>query len=290
MRFANARRHVLAATVAALFGWAAAAHAQAPAQPSPPPVSAQSTLDLIAQRGKLIVGCVPDLPYAGEDPRTGRWRGYVPLMAADIAKILKVEWECVPVTWGTAALALQAGKVDVVLDLGATPQRALVVDFVGPSNRQAFMMITRRGLTGSTWEDFNKPEIRVAVQIGTTNETILNRMAPRATKVGLPPGTDPSLSVSSGRADAFLATFLSGTIAHSKNPGIGDLVLPTPIVSADSSIAMRYETDPRWRSFLQTWMTYNVKLGNIPEWVKQGLIDSGVSADRLPELMRRAGY
>ena len=63
-----------------------------------------------------------------------------------------------------------------------------------------------------------------------------------------------------------------------------DATMPTPIVSADSSIAMRYETDPRWRSFLQTWMTYNVKLGNIPEWVKQGLIDSGVSADRLPEL------
>ena len=250
----------------------------------------QSTLDKVKARGRLLVGCVPDLPYAGQDPRTGKWRGYVPLMAADIARILRVDWECVPVTWGNAALALQSGKADVVLDLGSTPERALVVDFIGPSNRQAFMMITRKGLTGATWADFNKPDMRVAVQTGTTNETILKLVAPSATAVGLAPGTDPSLAVSSGRADGFLSTFLSGTIAHAKNPGIGDLVLPTPIISADSSIAFRYEADPRWRGFLQSWMTYNTKLGVIPGWVKQGLIDSGVPADTVPELMRKAGY
>ncbi len=249
-----------------------------------------STVDQIKARGKLLVGCVPDLPYAGEDPRTGNWRGYVPLMAADIARVLHVDWECVSVTWGNAALALQAGKVDVILDLGATPERALVADFIGPSNKQAFMMITRKGLTGTTWEDFNKPDIRVAVQVGTTNETILKLVAPNATEVGLAPGTDPSLAVSSGRADAFLSTFLTGTIAHAKNPGIGDLVLPTPLVSADSSIAFRYEADPRWKGFLQTWMSYNIKLGVIPGWVKQGLVESGVPADTLPELMHKAGY
>ena len=267
-----------------------ASHAGPTQAQTPPAGAGQSTLDVVKARGKLLVGCVPDLPYAGEDPRTGKWRGYVPLMAADIARVLKVEWECVPVTWGTAALSLQSGKVDVVLDLGATPERALVVDFVGPSNKQAFMMTTRKGLAGVTWEDFNKPEVRVAVQTGTTNETILNRVAPKATKVSVAPGVDPSLAVSSGRADAFLSTFLSGTIAHSKNPGIGDLVLPTPIVSAESSIALRYEQDPRWKGFLQHWMTYNVKLVNIPEWVKQGLIESGVPAATLPELMRKAGY
>ena len=151
------------------------------------------------------------------------------------------------------------------------------------------MMVTRKGLTGATWEDFNKPEIRVAVQTGTTNETMLGRHAPRATKIGLAPGTDPSLAVSSGRADAFLSTFLSGTIAHSKNPGIGDLVPLTPIVAAESSIAFRYEQDPRWKGFLQHWMTYNSKLGNIRDWVEKGLVDSGVRAETLPDLMRRAG-
>lgn len=250
---------------------------------------AASTVDRIKARGKLLVGCVPDLPYAGEDPRTGKWRGYVPLMAADIARVMRVDWECVPVTWATGALALQSGKVDVVLDLGATPERALVADFIGPSVRQAFMMITRKGLTGATWEDFNKPEMRIAVQTGTTNETILNRVAPRATKVGVAPGTDPSLAVSSGRADAFLSTFLSGTIAHAKNPGIGDLVLPTPITSADSAIGLRYETDPRWKGFLQSWMNYVVRRGDLTAWVRQGLVDSGVPDANLDELMRKAG-
>ena len=204
--------------------------------------------------------------------------------------MLKVDWECVPVTWGNAVLALQAGKVDMVGDLGATPERAMVADFVGPSVRQAFMMITRKGLTGQTWDDFNKPEIRVAVQTGTSNEVVLSRFAPKATKVGLAPGTDPSLAVSSGRADAFLSTFLSGTIAHAKNPNLGELVLPTPIVSADSYIALRYEQDGRWKGFLTSWVAYAVKLRSLREWVQQGLVDSGVPADTLPELMRKAGF
>ena len=278
--------HILAAAGIAVLvaGGATPAAAQAPGTDG-------STLDKVKARGKLIVGCVPDLPYAGEDPRTGKWRGYVPLMAAGIARVMKVEWECQPVTWANAALALQAGKVDVILDLGPTPERALVVDFVSPSARQPFMMVTRKGLTGSTWEDFNKPEIRVAVQTGTTNETILGRYAPNATKVGLAPGTDPSLAVSSGRADAFLSTFLSGTIAHTKNPGIGDLVLPTPVVFADSAIAFRYEADPRWKGFLETWMLYNSKLGVIQNWVRQGLVDSGVPmTGEMPKLLRDAGY
>ncbi len=254
-----------------------------------PAKAQESTLDRVKARGKLLVGCVPDLPYAGEDPRTGKWRGYVPLMAADLARVLKVEWECVPVTWANAVLALQAGKVDLVMDLGGTPERAMVADFVGPSVRQAYMMVTRKGLTGETWEDFNKPEIRIAVQTGTTNEMILNRFVPKATKVGLAPGTDPSLSVSSGRADAFLSTFLSGTIARAKNPNVGELLLPTPILSADSAIALRYEQDGRWRGVLSSWLSYAIKLRSLRGWVQQGLIDSGVPAEGLPELMQKAG-
>lgn len=276
--------------VAAGLGALVAASTTPASAQTAPAGTGQSTLDKVKAQGKLLVGCVPDLPYAGEDPRTGKWRGFVPLMIEDMARHLKVEWECVPVTWSNAVLALQAGKVDLIMDLGATPERAQVANFTGPSQRQPFMMITRKGLGGATWDDFNKPEIRVAVQTGTTNEIMLNRFVPKATKVSLAPGTDPSLAVSSGRADAFLATFLSGTIAHSKNPGIGDLVLPTPILHGDSYLAFRYESDGRWEGFVRAWLAYNIRIGSMREWVKQGLIDSGVQADTLPDLMRKAGY
>ena len=249
----------------------------------------QSTLDKIKERGKVLVGCVPELPYAGEDPRTGKWRGFYPLMAADLARELKVEWECVPVTWGNAVLALQSGKVDMIMTLAALPQRAMVVNFAGPVGRQAFMMVTRKGLAGETWEDFNKPEVRVAVQTGSSNELILNQVAPKATKIGLAAGVDPSLAVSSGRADAFLSSTLSGTIARAKNPGVGELVLPTPLVYQEGYVALRYETDQRWHGFLQHWATWNAMNGKVREWVRQGLLDSGVPEDKLPDL-RKAGY
>jgi len=275
---------------AAAAGVAAAAQAVPAAAQSSASDSTQSTLDKVKARGKLLAGCVPDLPYAGEDPHTGKWRGYNPLMAAELARELKVDWEVVQVTWGTAVLALQAGKADLIMDLGPTPERALVADFVGPSNRQAFMMITRKGLTGATWDDFNKPDIRVAVQVGTTNEMVLDQYAPKATKVALAPGTDPSMAVSSGHADAFLSTLMTGSIAHAKNPGVGELVLPTPIVSADSYLSLRYETDPHWHGFLTQWIAWHAKYGSIRKWVMQGLVDSGVPADMLPDLMRKAGY
>lgn len=274
-------RKILFAVIAAFgIGLLHPAFAQAPTEP---------TIDVVKKRGKLLVGCVPELPYAGEDPRTGKWRGFYPLMAADIARELKVQWECVPVTWGNAVLALQAGKVDLIMTLAALPDRAAVVNFAGPVSRQAFMLVTRKGLSGETWEDFNKPEVRIAVQTGTSNELVLNQVVPKATKIGLAPGIDPSLAVSSGRADAFLSSTLSGTIARAKNPGVGELVQPTPYVYQEGYVALRYEPDQRWKGFLQAWATWNSMNGQVREWVKQGLLDSGVPESGLPD-MRKAGY
>ena len=274
-------RKILFAMIAAFgLGLLHPALAQAPTEP---------TIDVVKKRGKLLVGCIPELPYAGEDPRTGKWRGFYPLMAADIARELKVQWECVPVTWGNAVLALQAGKVDLIMTLAALPDRASVVNFAGPVSRQAFMLVTRKGLSGETWEDFNKPEVRIAVQTGTSTELVLNQVAPKATKIGLAPGIDPSLAVSSGRADAFLSSTLSGAIARAKNPGVGELLQPTPYVYQEGYVALRYEPDQRWKGFLQAWATWNSMNGQVREWVKQGLLDSGVPESGLPD-MRKAGY
>lgn len=246
----------------------------------------EPTIDKIKRTGLLQVGCIPELPYASEDPATGKWIGFYPLMAADLAKELEVKWECVPVTWSNAVLALQTGKVDMIMTLSAFPKRAVAVAFAGPLYQQAFMLVTREGVTGETWEDFNKPEIRIAVQTGTSNEIVLDQEAPNATKIAIAPGTDPSLTVTSGRADAFMASLHSGTIASVKNPAIGNSIVPTPVASQAGFMAIRHEPDRRWGEFLDKWAYWNIANGNIRKWVKQGYLDSGVPEDKLPDLRK----
>ena len=179
----------------------------------------QPSWDRIQSSGVLRVGCPNEQPYAGHDAGSGDWTGFHVDMAKDVARILNVKWECVPITWADAALVIQSGRADLVFTLSATPQRATAIAFAGPVYMQSYMMVNRPGFSGQTWADYNKPEVRVAVAGGSSNETILDLVAPKATKVKLTGGGAPIMAVSSNRADAFLSSMISGSGGARQEPG-----------------------------------------------------------------------
>lgn len=246
----------------------------------------QPAWDRIKSEGVLKVGCPSEQPYAGQDPATKEWSGFHIEMAKDVARLLGVKWECVPITWDNSALAIQSGRVDLVFTLSATPQRAMAMAFAGPVYMQSYMMVNRPGFAQTTWEDYNKPEVRVAVAGGSSNEVILDLVAPKATKVRLGGGGAPVMAVSSGRADAFLSSMISGVVARGKNPGVGDITVPTPTRAFPGYVGLRQEPDQRLRDFLQAWAEWNRLNGQTEKWIRQALIGFGVPEAVLPQNMR----
>ena len=149
------------------------------------PAAAESTWDQIKRTGQLRYGAIDYPPNWYRDKTTGKWTGFLVEMVEDIAKEMGVEAVPVETTWATCVLDLQSNKTDLQFGLQATPKRALVIDFAGPAYNLYWYAVNHKGFKASTWEDYNKPEVKVAAMLGSADVVILQKVAPKATRVEL---------------------------------------------------------------------------------------------------------
>jgi len=270
----NIRRRDMAAVGVATAGLAAAVSAV--------PAGAQSkmsdsTWELIKKNGEVRMGVFDYPPYFVRNKSSGEWEGAMVAMGKDIASELKVKY--VPVEVGgfaEAVLSLQAGKVDMNFGLQATPLRATAIDFAGPIYWIEWVTVNNPNFHGKDWADYNKESVKVAVMTGTSDELLLRKMAPKATRVEFKLIADVALAVSSGRADAFTTTVLASMVMKQKNPGLGDFMNPKPRVALPGYIGLRLEDDERWQKFLNRWAEWNILLGHNERRMREALAKDGL--------------
>ncbi len=252
------------------------------------PASAQAgsdnTLDNIRVAKVLRIAVLPgELPYFNKDLAAGTWSGMCIDMANDIAKLLDVKLEFTESTYGNSILDLQSNKIDLGFALNPTPQRALVVDFTHLVFPHPFGAMLRKGLEAKTWADINKPEVKIAVDVGSANETVARRFAPNATITSLKTRDDVMLQMASGRVDCVVNALVLGLTAIAKNPSLGSYkILQSPSVAIPSAMAVRRESDKRWRDFLSVWVDYTRGIGQMREWFVKGMSQSGVKPEDVP--------
>ena len=246
--------------------------------------AADNTLDRIRSTKVLRIAVLPgELPYFNKDLATGTWSGFSIEMANDIAKLLDVKLEYTESTYGNSILDLQANKIDLGFALNPTPQRALVVDFTNLVFPHPFGAMLRKGLEARTWADVNKPEVKIAVDVGSANEAVARRFAPNATIKSMKSRDEVMLEMASGRVDCVVNALVLGLTAIAKNPSLGTYkILQSPSVTVASGMAVRREGDKRWRDFLSVWVDYNRGIGQMREWFVHGLALSGVKPEDVP--------
>ena len=275
------RREALRYALAIGSGAALAAATAAPARAED---AADNTLDRVRAAKVMRIAVLPgELPYFNKDLASGAWSGMCIEMASDIAKLLDVKLEYTESTYGNSILDLQANKIDVGFALSPTPQRALVVDFCGAVFHHPFGAMLKKGMEAKTWADINKPEVKIAVDVGSANEAVARRYAPNATIKSLKSRDEVMLEMASGRVDVVVNALILGLTAIAKNPNLGTYkILQTPSVAIPSSMAVRRESDKRWRDFLAVWVEYNRGIGQMREWFVKGLSLSGVKPEDVP--------
>jgi polar amino acid transport system substrate-binding protein len=261
-----------------------AAIAAAMATPASAQTPADNTLDRIRASKVLRIAVLPgELPYFNKDLASGTWSGFSIEMANDLAKLLDVKLEYVESTYGNSILDLQANKIDLGFALNPTPQRALVVDFTNLVFPHPFGAMLKKGLEAKTWADINKPEVKIAVDVGSANEAVARRFAPNATIKSLKSRDEVMLEMSSGRVDCVVNALVLGLTAIAKNPNLGTYkILASPSVTIASGTAVRREADKRWRDFLSVWIDYNRGIGQMREWFVKGLGLAGVKPEDVP--------
>jgi polar amino acid transport system substrate-binding protein len=281
LKISENRRDVLRCALALGSG---AALTSALPSPASAQASSDNTLDRVRADKLLRIAVLPgELPYFNKDLASGTWSGMCIDMANDIAKLLDVKLEYTESTYGNSILDLQSNKIDLGFALNPTPQRALVVDFCGAVFHHPFGAMLKKGLEAKTWSDINRPDVRIAVDVGSANEAVARRFAPNASIKSLKSRDEVMLEMSSGRVDCVVNALVLGLTAIAKNPNLGTYkILQTPSVAIPSSMAVRRESDKRWRDFLSVWVDYNRGIGQMREWFVKGLALSAVRPEDVP--------
>jgi polar amino acid transport system substrate-binding protein len=244
----------------------------------------ESTFDRVRRTKTLRIAALPgELPYFQKDITSGEWSGACIDMSKDIAKVFDAQVAYVESTYGNSVLDLQSNKIDLAFALNPTPARALSIGFTHPMIVHPFGCVARKGFDPSTWDDLNKPEIRVVYDIGSLHETAAKRYCPKAQLTGYKTRDDCTLALQSGRADAHILAAILGLSAIGKNPSLGSYhLLNNPLVALPSCLGIQREPDTRFADVINAWIDFNRGTGQIREWLLDGLAKFGVTREQVP--------
>ncbi len=249
---------------------------------------AQTTLEEVQSSGKLRIGGVTDAaPTFKKDRRSGEWEGIFIDIAESLAKDLGVELEIVTTTWGNSILDLQSDKIDVMFGLNPTEARKKVINFSSPVFNNAFTLVTRKDERFKTWEDYNKPEIRIAVDAGSAHDAMVTKLLPNATILRFDNVSEASIALQSGKADAQCFVMMLSLPIVKKNPQLGTVIAPSPVAYTTSHAGFQQkEGDTSLEDYVNAWLAKNSESGFIPDAVIRNMSLVGVTPEDFPSNLK----
>ncbi|MCA0242757.1 MAG: transporter substrate-binding domain-containing protein [Proteobacteria bacterium] len=249
--------------------------------------TAGGTLAQIKQRGSLRVGVTQAPPWYSKDPKSGEWNtGLGVSMGRAMAAALGVKFEPVEVTWGTAVAALQGNKIDLMYMMDATPERAQAVDFpASPLLFYSMAVLARDDLAVQSWADLNKDSVRIAVPQASSMDKQVSEATPKAQIQRYPGNAEAIAAFQAGRADA-VCLFHPPLLAARQRLGRGKIVVPTPVLSQPSSVAVRKEDDKSFVQWVDKAIAGYYASGQTQKWYEEFLAGFGLDPKTAPPVMK----
>ena len=221
-----------------------------------PMVAAESVLEDILSEGKLKVGTTGDWnPMSIKDPATNSYKGYDIDVMTELAKDLEVELEFVPTDWKTLVNGVVAGKYHMTGSASISAGRAKAAGYTSSYFSLATVPLTLKKNADkfTDWADLNKPDVKVAATLGTTQEQQVKDFFPDAEhKIIEAPARDFQ-EVLAGRADAHITSNVEAYKLVDQYPEL--MVVPVAEPRARTPIAMLVPQDDQvWINYVNSWV------------------------------------
>jgi cyclohexadienyl dehydratase len=229
------------------------------------PVAAQSgsRLHKILESGVLRVGTTGDWnPMTVRDPATNSYKGFDIDAMNELARDMGVKLEFVPTEWKTLINGIVADKYDMTTSASITPQRIRTVGFTRSYYQVSTVPLTlKKNLDRfKDWEDINKPEVTVAVTLGTSQEQQVRKFFPNATIRAIEAPARDYHEVLSGRAQVSVTSNLEASLLIGSHSQLAIVPVSEPRTPADLAFIVAQD-DYIWLNFLNHWIAIKQNRG-----------------------------
>ncbi|MEI6115821.1 MAG: transporter substrate-binding domain-containing protein [Burkholderiales bacterium] len=230
--------------------------------PAAAPVAA-SRLDAIMAKGTLRVGTTGDYrPFSYLNPESKQYEGLDIEMAQSLAQALGVKLELVPTTWANLMKDFEADKFDAAMSgVSVTLDRAKKGYFTIPLMREGKTPIARCTDKGKfeTLADIDKPEVRVIVNAGGTNEKFARANLKKANIEVWKDNVTIFKQIADGKADLMM-TDSSETLYQQKlNPQLCAVHPDKPFDFAEKAYWL--QRDIAFKEFADQWLHLQMENG-----------------------------
>ena len=175
-----------------------------------PPVLAGPVLERVEALASVRVCIWPD--YYGitwRSPLDQKLAGIDIDLSAELARDLRVKLQYVDSSFPKLVEDLTRDRCDVAMfAVGVTAPRQQVLRFTRPYlQSDIYGVTTRNHPLVKTWDDIDKPAVKVAVQAGTFMEPVMRAALKRAKMVVIEPPQTREQELESGRIDVFMTDY-----------------------------------------------------------------------------------
>lgn len=214
---------------------------------------AQSTLDTIKQRGKILLGVKTDYPPFAYLDKDQKYVGFDVDLWKEFAKQLGVTIEYVPITSQSRIPLLINGAIDVVS--GGTTHtigREATVDYSITYFRTGQRLLVRKGSGIKGAADLSEPK-SVAVVQGANSGPNFQKIQPRAKIVSFQEYPQAVLALKQGKVDALTTDeVILDQFADEQLEVVGELI------TVELYGMLMRENDSKWRDWIniaiqKTW-------------------------------------
>jgi polar amino acid transport system substrate-binding protein len=222
-------------------------------------------LDRILAKKELVVGTAADMPPLNMTLKDGKIVGMEVDIATQMASSIGVTLTLKPMRFSDLLPALEAGQVDLILSgMTMTPLRNTRVAFAGPYFGSGKSVLIKQENVASlqSTQMMNNPDVTLATLKGSTSQTFVERVAPKA-KLVLTDDYDQAIAmVLDGKVRAMVADYPICNVSVLRYRDKGLTTLKNPLNYEPIGIALP-ANDPLFLNWAQNFVSFLVNSGEL---------------------------
>ena len=218
-------------------------------------IASAGHLEDILARGTIRIGTTGDyIPMSYLNPQTGEYEGIDAELSKLIAESLGVKIEYVPTTWPTLTADTLAGKFDIALcGISRNYNRAKTMAMSDAYGEGIFgkTILCRKtdAKKFKTLSDLNRPEVRIMINPGGTNEKFARANLTKAQLIVHNENADIPRQIAEGKADIMITETVEAAQYIRKDSRLAAPLINAPFTRHSCGILME-KGDQEWLNYI----------------------------------------